>query len=64
MRRAVVSLCVYGVGLVLIVVSAGVAAFAAPVAVSAPEIDGGSIASGLGLVTGAVLILRSRRRTK
>ncbi len=31
---------------------------------SAPEIDGGSLTTGLGLLSGSLLILRSRRRAR
>lgn len=53
----------YGLGLFLIVLSVGNHLFAggpSPV----PEIDGGSISAGLGLLAGGILILRSRRRSK
>jgi hypothetical protein len=29
-----------------------------------PEIDGSAVSTGLGLLAGAVLLIRSRRRTK
>lgn len=53
----------YGAGLLIVLVSFAtplLAGLAAPV----PEIDGGSITAGLGLLTGAVMILRSRMRRK
>jgi hypothetical protein len=53
----------YGLGLFLIVLSAGTKLLAgAPSPV--PEIDAGSISGALGLLAGGILILRSRRRTK
>jgi hypothetical protein len=36
----------------------------AGVAIRAPEIDGSSLTTGLGLLTAAVLIVRSRRSRK
>ncbi len=46
-------------GFLCLMISLGAVASAA---VPAPEIDGASAASALTLLTGAVLILRSRRR--
>jgi hypothetical protein len=54
---------VYAVGLLIGIASVGGNVLAAG-AVSAPEIDGGSLATGLGVVTAAALILRSRRRSR
>ena len=65
MRSRLMRICGYGLGVVSLVIAtqghlrAGILA-AAP----APEIDGASISAGLGLVAAAVLILRSRRRSK
>ena len=65
MRLNVSRICLYGLGLVMVVGSfamrLGAQVAAGP---SAPEIDGNSIATGLALASGAALILRSRRRTK
>jgi hypothetical protein len=53
---------VYGAGLLLVMLSLTVTLDA--VAPAAPEIDGGSLATGLGLLSGSLLILRSRWRAK
>jgi hypothetical protein len=53
----------YSVGLLIAVVSVAEHALAA-VSVSAPEIDGSSLTTGLGLLAAAVMIVRSRRRGK
>jgi hypothetical protein len=52
---------VYSLGLAIALFSIGhvVTAQVAP-PVGAPEIDGGTLASGLGLLTAGVLILKSR----
>jgi hypothetical protein len=52
MRQAVVA----GVMVVLVFAAAPVFAGTAPV----PEIDGGSLSAGLGLLAGGVLMLRAR----
>jgi hypothetical protein len=62
MRSAIARACVYGVGLSIVVCSAGSHLLAG--ATGTPEIDGGSISTALGLLTGAVLILRSHRHPK
>jgi hypothetical protein len=36
----------------------------AAIAINAPEIDGGSLGTGLGVVAASVLILRSRWRSR
>ena len=51
----------YGLGLLTIVVATQAHAVAA-LAVSAPEIDGSSLSTGIAVVAGGVLILRSLRR--
>jgi len=51
----------YGAGLIGIVLSIS-AGLAASINVQAPEIDGSSLTAGLGLLTAAVLIVRSRSR--
>ena len=60
MSAQLVRKALYGAGLMAIVLSiqAGVAASVA----TAPEIDGSSLTAGLGLLTAAVLIVRSRSR--
>jgi hypothetical protein len=45
--------------LVIVLVAAAGSALAVPVA--APELDGGSLASGLGLLFGAALMIRTKR---
>lgn len=52
----------YWVGLLTIVLSVAATAHAGNAVV--PEIDGGSLATGLGLLSGGLLILRSRWRAK
>ncbi|MGD0617629.1 MAG: hypothetical protein ABSB67_08205 [Bryobacteraceae bacterium] len=47
------------VGMMLLLVGAMTAANAVP---AAPEIDGGSAASAVALLSGALLVLRSRRK--
>ncbi len=65
MRSRVVRICGYGLGGVLLLVAIQGQLHAGAVGVvPAPEIDGASISAALGLVAGAVLILRSRRRSK
>jgi len=49
----------YSVGFMVVLVSLSATALATP-ALAVPEIDGGSIASGIGLLTGGMLMLRSR----
>jgi hypothetical protein len=52
----------FGLGIALMVCAMEGQALASTVQV--PEIDGGTLAAGLAAATSAVLILRSRRRTK
>jgi hypothetical protein len=52
----------YAFGVLLLVISA-TGVLSAQVA-AAPEIDGGSIASGLGLLAASVMILRARMGSK
>ena len=61
MRARVIRGALYGGGLLLVMltVQSGLAAGAV---VQAPEIDGSSLTAGLGLLTAAVLIVRSRSR--
>jgi hypothetical protein len=50
----------YGLGLLVVLATIGTSLSASnPVA---PEIDGGTLTTGLGLLTAGVLILRARRR--
>ena len=62
MRSTIGRVCLFGFGIALMVCSMEGRALAS--AVVAPEIDGASVAVGLAAATSAVLILRSRRRTK
>ena len=55
-------MCLYDLGLATMMCAMGGHPLAG--GVSVPEIDGGSLVAGLGLLTGAVLVLRSRRRSK
>jgi hypothetical protein len=52
----------YGLGLAIIVSSVGATVMASVIA--APEIDGSTLSAGLGLLTGSVLILRARWRSR
>jgi hypothetical protein len=63
MRSAIARVSAYSLGLALIVGGLAATLVASPPA-AAPEIDGSSIGTGLALASGAVLILRSRRRSK
>jgi hypothetical protein len=56
-------MCGYGCGMLLLVLSATAAISAQP-PIAAPEIDGGSIASGLGLLAASLMILRARMGSK
>lgn len=53
----------YGLGLALIVASVGTSISATATA-TVPEIDGASLSAGLGLLTGSLLILRARWRSR
>jgi hypothetical protein len=55
--------CIYGCGLLVLVLSAASTAFANGV-ISAPEIDAGSITSGVGFLAASAMILRARMRAK
>jgi len=60
MNSRLVRTCVYGLGLLTILSTTGIGLSASfP---PTPEIDGGTLATGLGLLTAGVLILRARRR--
>jgi hypothetical protein len=55
----------YGAGLLLVVLSASATVVAGqPAPAPVPEIDGGSLTIGLGLLSGSLMILRSRWRSK
>jgi hypothetical protein len=56
-------LCTYGIAGLIAVVSIGSPLLAA-VALPVPELDGSSVAAGLGVLTAGILILRARRRSK
>jgi len=62
MDSRIVRASMYGLGLTLMVGSMSTSLFAALVAV--PEIDGGTISTGLAGLASAILILRARRRSK
>jgi hypothetical protein len=64
MRLSVARLCAYCAGFLILVTSAGTQVQASLTPAAAPEIDGSVMTVGLGLLAGAVLILRSRRRSK
>jgi hypothetical protein len=61
MRSRLIRVGGYSLGLAIAVLAVGHVVMAVvPGVVGAPEIDGGTLASGLGLLTAAVLILKSR----
>jgi hypothetical protein len=59
MSSRLVRVCLYGLGLLTILVATGNGLLAS--SVPSPEIDGGTVVTGLGLLTAGVLILRARR---
>ncbi len=61
MRSRVLRISMYGLGLLAMVLSVQSGLLAGGV-IQAPEIDGSSVSAGLGLLTAAVLIVRSRSR--
>ena len=63
MRAGVIRAALYGAGLLAMVLSVQ-AGLSAGLNIRAPEIDGSSLSAGLGLLTAAVLIVRSRSRSK
>jgi hypothetical protein len=63
MRSRLASICGLGLTALAIVVAIPGSALAA-IAINAPEIDGGSLGTGLGVVAASVLILRSRWRSR
>jgi hypothetical protein len=62
MRSTIARVCLFGFGILMMVCAMEGHALASTTPV--PEIDGASLAAGLAAATSAVLILRSRRRTK
>jgi hypothetical protein len=60
MRSRMMRVGAYSLGLAIVLLSVGHVVGAQAPPVGAPEIDGGTLASGLGLLTAGVLILRSR----
>ncbi len=59
MRSRLIRMSSYGLGLTIAILSIAGHAFAQREG-AAPEIDGATLASGLGLLTAGVLILKSR----
>jgi|KBSMisStandDraft_5_1062788.scaffolds.fasta_scaffold1297636_1 hypothetical protein len=59
MSLRLIRTCIYGLGLLTIVAATGVGLSASGNVV--PEIDGGTLTTGLGLLTAGVLVLRARR---
>jgi hypothetical protein len=57
-------MCTYGFGLLVVVAAVSASVLATDGGIGAPEIDAGSIVSGLGLLAGSVIILRARMRAK
>lgn len=49
-------------GTILMLIGAAGAALAGPHGFAAPEIDPGSAASGLALISGALIVIRGRRK--
>jgi hypothetical protein len=60
MRSRLMRIGGYSLGLAIALLSAGGHVAMAAQVVTAPEIDGGTLVGGLGLLTAGVLILRSR----
>ena len=63
MRARWIEKAMYGLGLLMAVLSLGTQAFAGT-PVNAPEIDASSMSAGLGLLAAGVMIVRSRIRSK
>jgi MYXO-CTERM domain-containing protein len=59
MSSRLVRTCLYGLGLLTILATTGIGLSAT--GVTAPEIDGGTVTMGLGLLAAGVLVLRARR---
>jgi len=65
MRSGFVRFGGYGLGLLVALVSVARPVLAVGIVpVAAPEIDGGSLTTGLGLLAAAIMIVRSRRRAR
>jgi hypothetical protein len=65
MRINVGKASLYGFGLLMLAGSIGTRLHAAAVCiVPAPEIDGSTLVTGLGLLTAGILIVRARRQSK
>ena len=62
MRSRFGRLFIRGAGLLVLIASVASTVFATPPTV-VPEIDGSTVATGVGLLSGAALIIKSRRRT-
>ena len=60
MRKRIGTVCCYGLGIAVAVLSTGSQALAG-VTISTPEIDGSSVAAGLGLLSAGILLLRARK---
>jgi len=52
-------MCSYGLGILMTIISLSGTALAG--AATAPEIDGGSVTAGLGLLAAGILLLRARK---
>jgi|SoiMethySBSTD1v2_1073268.scaffolds.fasta_scaffold1968544_3 hypothetical protein len=63
MRARWIEKTTYGLGLLTIILSLGAPLFAT-VITPAPEIDASSISAGLGVLAAAIMIVRSRMRSK
>ena len=59
-REVKVRNAIYGVGFLVILLSLTATVSAGGPPAAAPEIDGGSVTMGLGLLSGGLMILRSR----
>jgi len=63
MRSHILRTAWYGLGVIALVLSTHSLAFAGSLP-RAPEIDGGSLSAGFGLLAAGVLIVRSRMKSK
>ena len=59
MSSRLIRTCMYGLGLLTMLATTGISLSASGHV--APEIDGGTLTTGLGLLTAGVLVLRARR---
>jgi hypothetical protein len=62
-RAKILRVCMFALGLALLVLSAS-EGMSAGAGVRAPEIDGGLITTGLGVLAAGVLIVRARMQSK